>query len=145
MSYKIKKKQKTKNYQYRPNNLTGYPLSSKKHKFIIQNTEVKNILIMDKTIASKLVAKKVTAKYERLLKTLTELLVSDDDTGACYREALNLIEKFRLEIKNKYRCYLNEKELKIMANKLKRMQSVALQKEIELKSYIPEEYIGKSR
>ena len=45
-------------------------------------------------------------KYDKLIKYLTELLVSADDTGDAMREALNQIEKFRLEIKIKYRKFL---------------------------------------
>jgi len=58
---------------------------------------------------------------------------------------LNLIEKFRLEIKNKYRFYLKEKELKMMATKLRRMQQIAIQKEMEVRSFVVEETIGKAR
>lgn len=106
--------------------------------------EVKNIIALDQEFVEVLVFKRVYSKYEKLLKTLTELLVSDDD-GTCCREALNLIEKFRLEIKNKYRFYLKEKELKMMAAKLRMMQQIAIQKEIEVRSFVTEETIGKAR
>ena len=48
----------------------------------------------------------------------------DDDSGDTYREALNQIEKFRQEIKNKYRKFLKQKELETMSKKL-----IILQKE----------------
>ena len=58
-------------------------------------------------------------KEDKLLDLLTELLVSDDDSGDTLREALNQIEKFILIIKNKYRDFLINKELNEISNKLK--------------------------
>lgn len=143
MGYKIKCKKKVGSGHL--SNFDGYPMASGKHKFVIEGMAIKNILVMDKAFVSSLVSKKVMAKYEKLIKTLTELLVSDDETGVCFHEALNLIEKFRLEIKNKYRHYLKEKELKKMANKLKTMQQIAVQKQLEVTSFVAESSMGKSR
>lgn len=145
MKYKINRNGKKKIKCCRLDTPSGYPMASKNHKFVVSDMEVKNILVIDEEMISTLISKKVKAKYDKLIKTLTELLISDDETGSCFREALNLIEKFRLEIKNKYRYYLKEKELRTMANKLKTMQQIALQKEIEIKSFVTEEFIGKSR
>ncbi len=55
-------------------------------------------------------------KYDKLIKYLTELLVSDDDTGDVMREALNQIVKIQkasnerlIEIHNSYLELLNNK------------------------------------
>ena len=90
--------------------IDGFSISSKKKSFNIKGTDVKNINISSKKLASPLVSNKVMKKYNKLLEYLTELLVSDDDTGDAMREALNHIEKFRLEIKIKYRKYLMKKD-----------------------------------
>ena len=90
----------------------------------IKKYEVRNIKISNKKLANPLVTARVLKKYKELIIYLTELLVDDDDSGDTYREALNQIEKFRLEIKNKYRDFLLKKELEMMSKKL-----VILQKE----------------
>ena len=59
------------------------------------------------------------------MKQLTELLISDDDTGESFRLVLDRIEKFRQEIKNKYRRFLEKKELEIMAKQLSALQKQA--------------------
>ena len=62
----------------------------------------------------------------------TELLVDDDESGDTFREALNHIEKFRLEIKIKYRNYLKQKELEMMSKQLTQLQKVANERLLEI-------------
>ena len=69
-----------------------------------------------------------------LINLLTDLLVSDDDSGDSYREALNQIEKFRMEIKNKYRRYLKKNELEKMSKQLMTLKKEATKKIIELQN-----------
>ena len=47
------------------------------------------------------------------------------------REALNQIEKFKLIIKNKYREFLNKKELELMSKQLVKLQKAANQRLLE--------------
>ena len=98
--------------------------SNKTHK--INGSEVKTISVLDNDLASPIANKMVLTKYQKLIEYITNILVDDDDSsGESYREALNHIEKFRLEIKNKYRDYLKKKELDMMAKQL-----MVLQKEL---------------
>ena len=88
-------------------------------------------------------------KYNKLIDKLMLLLTSDDDTGESFREALNIIEKFRLEIKIKYRKFLEKKVLKQMALQLKQLQKEAENRFLELQNYYSENMenskSGKSR
>ncbi len=146
MNYRIKKKNDRSKKRYKIKDLKGYSLAGESHKFMIEGTEILNIIVLDSKLIQVLVSKKVRVRYDQLIRYLTNLLtVVEDDTGTCCQEALNMIEKFRLEIKNKYRNYLSEKELKEMANQLKVMRKVALEKEMEIKNFLAEEYMGKSR
>ena len=110
----------------------GFVLGSRNKVFSIAGMAVKNIIIYTKDLACVLVTEKVMTKFQKLLVLLTELLVDDDDSGDTFREALNHIEKFRLEIKIKYRNYLKQKELEMMSKQLTQLQKVANERLLEI-------------
>lgn len=114
--------------------LDGFMMGSKNKIFKIGGNEVRDIKVVDTKLANALVNKQVSKKYEKLINYLTELLVDDDDSGDTYREALNQIEKFRQEIKNKYRKYLKQKELEMMSKKLVVLQKEANKRLFELQN-----------
>ncbi len=129
----IKKKWKYQDFD-QIKNLEGFLMPSRGNKFKIQGMMVKDILVVDMGLSKELVRDYVRKKYKRLIEVLTELLISDDDTGESFRIALNRIEKFRQEIKNKYRIYLENKELEIMAKQLSALQKQAKLEFAELQS-----------
>lgn len=114
--------------------LEGFMMGSKNKVFKINGESIRDIKVIDKNLAYSLVTKQVSKKYEKLISYLTELLIDDDDSGDSYREALNQIEKFRQEIKNKYRKYLKQKELEAMSKKLVVLQKEANKRLDEIKS-----------
>lgn len=126
--------------------LEGFLMSSKKEGLKINNQLIKNLQIVNKKLAYPLVSKKVEKKYLKLISLLTELLISDDEEGTTFREALNQIEKFRLEIKNKYRAYLKQKELEMMSKQLSSLQNEAKMRLFQIQeSLYLERNNGKSR
>lgn len=112
--------------------MDGFVMASKKKIFHIANQNIKSVKIVNKKLAKPLVCAKVEKKYSQLIKMLTDLLVSDDDTGENFNIVLNEIEKFRLEIKNKYRNYLDKEELEKMAKQLKIYNKEAKTKYMEI-------------
>lgn len=112
--------------------IKGYKIPSKNNQFVIQKSIVCNIKIINKKLAHPFIYKVVHKKYLKLINKLTDLLTSEDESGVSCREALNQIEKFKAEVKGKYRIYLHQAELKEMANKLKILQKQAKIKEIEI-------------
>ena len=114
--------------------VNGFMMASSKKKFKIDDSSIDNIKVVNKRLANPLAAKKVEKKYNKLIVILTDLLIDDDDSGDSYREVLNQIEKFRLEVKNKYREYLKRNELEKMSHQLKMLQKEAMDKLIELQN-----------
>lgn len=141
----IKKKWKYQDFD-QIKNLEGFLMPSRGNKFRIHEMVVKDILVVDVMLAKGLVRDYVDKKYKKLIAELTELLISDDDTGEPFRIALNRIEKFRQEVKNKYRIYLEKKELEIMAKQLSTLQKQAKLEFAELQnSLMITNEIGKGR
>lgn len=141
----IKKKWKYQDFD-QIKNLEGFLMPSRGNKFRIHEMVVKDILVVDVMLAKGLVRDYVDKKYRKLIAELTELLISDDDTGESFRIALNRIEKFRQEVKNKYRIYLEKKELEIMAKQLSVLQKQAKLEFAELQnSLMVTNEIGKGR
>jgi len=112
--------------------LDGFMMSSTVKVFKINGCNIRRIKVINKKLAWPLVSKKVSKKYDKLITYLTELLVDDDDSGESFREVLNQIEKFRLEIKNRYRNYLKQKELEMMSKQLITLQKAANMRLIEI-------------
>ena len=116
--------------------LEGFMMGSKNKVYKIDGSDVRDIKVIDTKLASNLVSKQVSKKYEKLINYLAELLVDDDDSGDSYREVLNQIEKFRQEIKNKYRKFLKQKELETMSKKLVLLQKEANKRLFEIQNNI---------
>ena len=117
-------------------NIEGFIMGSKNKVFKIEGESIKDIRVVDKNLASALVTNQVLKKYKRLINSLTDLLSSDDDSGESCREALNQIEKFRVEIKNKYRKFLKQKELETMSKQLLILQKEANNRLLEFNNYL---------
>lgn len=110
----------------------GYSLIPKKQTFVIENTTINNIIVTDKKLVHNLVKKKASKRLNILILKLSLLLNADDDTGEAYEIVLDRVEKFRVEVRNKYRMYLEKEELKEMAKKLQILKDEATKKIINV-------------
>ena len=126
-------------------NLDGYVMHTKNKYFVIEGEKITDIKVIDKGLINSVVSEIVEKKFKKLIQEITELFINEDDSEGSMNEVLNRIEKFRQEIKNKYRAYLKEKELKLMGNQLKRLQKEARKKKEELINYQLENTFGRSR
>ena len=117
--------------------IEGFLMGSKGKVYKMKGNSVKDIRVVEKNLANPLVSKQVLKKYEKLIAYLTDLLVDDDDSGDTCREALNQIERFRVEIKTKYRKFLKQKELEMMSKQLLALQKAANERLLEIReSYL---------
>ena len=127
-------------------NLDGFLMPSKKQYFIINSERIKDIKVVDNELIKAMVSKKVKAKYKRLIAKITELFLDEDgDEAGNMSEVLNRIEKFRQEIKYKYRSYLEKKEISLMAKQLRNLQKEAQKRYIDATTYTYTETKGKNR
>ncbi len=126
--------------------LSGVMFGIENRSYKIDTVIIKNLEIYDKKLAHPIAVIQVKKKYENLMKILPDLLISDDDSGESIRHALNEIERFRQIIKNKYREYLKEKDLKLMSSQLKVLQHEAKSKYLEIQnSYRYASFKGSSK
>lgn len=109
--------------------LEGYLLPSKSHQFLIEGEKITNINLISKKFAYPFISKLVFKKYDKLIKKITDLFVSEEEEGTAMSEVLNEIERFKEEIKKNYRKYLKKKELEEMAVHLKFLQEEAKKKQ----------------
>lgn len=111
-------------------------------KITIQAAKKKshNLSIYDEYIQKQLLKRQVKKKYQKLLQMLLFYLNTEDDTGVSYQEALNKIEYFRQLIRNKYKAYLNEKQLEEMAKTLTYLKKQAQQKLLFVETKTSEKY-----
>lgn len=126
--------------------LDSFLMPSRQGGFVILGQNIKTIRIFNVEFARVMVTRLVDKKYKKLVSFVTELLISDDDTGDTFRLALTEMEKFRQEIKNKYRVFLEQEELNLMAKQLSTLQKEAKNLFAELQSsFVNSKSGGKNR
>ena len=76
---------------------------------------------------------------------LHSLISESDDEQGTMREVLDRIEKFRQEIKNKYRSYLEKDELEKMSSQLKVLQKEAKERLNNMTILQMQNVIGRNR
>lgn len=127
----------------------GYDLNPKNVK-IKDAIDVNKMIVVNPSMIEKLAFKKVSSKFEKLVRMLMYVLSenNDDETGETYREALNYITKLRLEVLTKYKNKLKEQDLETFIKKLDILESeikIRLNYMINYNNSIDLERTGKSR
>lgn len=97
----------------------GYDLNPRNVK-IKDAIDVNKMIVINPSMIEKLAYRKVDSKYKKLLKIVSYLFESDEDDDSVngYMQALNYIEKIRLELFVKYRNKLKEKDLEAFERKI---------------------------
>ncbi|MBP5684749.1 MAG: hypothetical protein J6X02_05795 [Bacilli bacterium] len=117
--YLIVKKKEDKSITYfEYNKIEGYDLSPKKGIKIEDAINVNKVVIINPSLANKVAKKKIDLKFRKLLQLLNIVFESDDETGEAYRQALDEVNKLRMELINKYKKHLEDEEYDLMVKKL---------------------------
>jgi hypothetical protein len=97
--------------------IDGYNLRAKKNANYFDDINVSRVIIINPSFSEKIARKKMNAKFERLL-TMMQVVCEDDDTGEGLEIVLDEANKFKMELINKYRKYIEDEELELMYKKI---------------------------
>ena len=118
--YTIIKDAKTDVITYKEyENLKGFKTKPKKGFKSEDMVNVSKMIVINPSLIEKLVDKKCKHNLERILKMLTVIYEDDetDDTTPLHM-ALGELEKFKTQVREKYKEYMAEKEYKLLLKKI---------------------------
>ena len=107
--------------------IDGYNLKAKKNTNFFDDINVSRVIIINPSFSEKIANKKMDAKFERLL-TMMNIVCEEDDSGEGLDIVLNEANKFRMELINKYRKYIEAEKLELMLKKIE-----IIEKELNLR------------
>ena len=117
-NYYIVKNQDDKTITYLEyDKLSGYDVTPRNVK-IKDAIDVNKMVIINPSMIGKMVTKTVDLRFAKLLKFVSAILNTDDESGEAYRQALTEITKLRLEVFVKYKSYMTKEQLDILEKKL---------------------------
>lgn len=124
--------------------ISGFKIAPK-NKIHYPGVEVNSMLIIKPSFIEKILKRKSKIKLNNYLNYIVEQ--ADDDSDDSLREALNNISRYKEIVEYKYRKYLDDKYINLLAKKLdmleRKIKSKLIYKEFE---YTEEkEMTGKSR
>ena len=120
-NYVIKKDNDSKEIVYMEYELEGYKFKPKKNEETV--VKVDQIMIINPSLADKILTIKFNNHYQKILKLLYYILNSDDADDSNVTLALNEVAKLRAQIFNKYQAYLSYERQMTMLNKLRDLEN----------------------
>ena len=90
------------------------PKNTMKYEGIVVNS----MTIIDDYLIKTLLKKKIKKKLDMYLQFLITVLEEDDTDGGHLMFALNDLERYRRQVINNYKKYLEEKYIKLLMNKM---------------------------
>lgn len=115
----VKKDAKTDAISYvEYDRLKGYTLKPKEKIDVDDLINVNKIVIINPTLIEKLIDKKCKKTLEKIIKMLSVIDDDDDDNAGSITMVIDMIDHFRTLILEKYKDYIDPKEIKILLKKL---------------------------
>lgn len=100
--------------------LDGYNLKAKEKIHFEDAIDISRMIIINPTFIEKIATKKINGKFDKFINMMSIVcsMEDSDETGECYRIALDEANKLRMELLNKYKKYISEEKLELMLKKI---------------------------
>lgn len=113
---KTKDSKDIKYFEY--DKISGYSIKPNPKLKFQDAINVNKMILINPTLIEKMVDKKIKRKFDYLINLLSVVYENDDDTGDGLKLALDEAEKFRLELCNKYKKYVQEEKYELLLKKV---------------------------
>jgi len=111
------------NYQ---NNIS-YPIDEKE----IHDLNLSNVLIVNSNLINQYMMKRINNRFKKILEYIASIYEDDDDDSSDgLMKALNQVEKFKMELINRDRKYIEKEHIALISKKIK-----IIEKELQEKIY----------
>ena len=98
--------------------ISGYNIKPNPNLKFQDAINVNRMILINPSLIEKMIDKKIKRKFDYLINLLSVVYENDDDTGTGLQLALDEAEKFRMELINKYKKYINEEKIELMLKKI---------------------------
>ena len=113
---KTKDSKEIKYFEY--DKISGYNIKPNPRLKFQDAINVNKMILINPSLIEKMVDRKIKRKFDYLINLLSIVYENDDDTGEGLKLALNEAEKFRMELCNKYKKYVNEEKYDLLLKKI---------------------------
>ena len=111
------------NYQ----NNVSYPIDEKE----IHDLNLSNVLIVNSNLINQYMMKRINNRFKKILEYIASIYEDDDDDSSDgLMKALNQVEKFKMELINRDRKYIEKEHIALISKKIK-----IIEKELQEKIY----------
>ncbi len=98
--------------------ISGYSIKPNPNLKFQDAINVNKMILINPSLIEKMVDKKIKKRFDYLINLLSIVYENDDETGDGLELALNEAEKFRMELINKYKQYINEEKYELLMKKI---------------------------
>ena len=98
--------------------ISGYNIKPNPNLKFQDAINVNKMILINPSLIEKVVDKKIKRRFDYLINLLSVVYENDDETGDGLELALNEAEKFRMELINKYKQYINEEKYQLLMKKI---------------------------
>ena len=98
--------------------ISGYRIKPNPNLKFQDAINVNRMILINPSLIEKMVDRKIKRRFDYLINLLSVVYENDDETGEGLKLALNEAEKFRMELINKYKKYVNEEKLELLLKKI---------------------------
>ena len=142
----VKEKNKKEIAYFEYDKLDGFNMTSKNKNIKLKDAiNVNKMVIINPSMVEKLVDKKINIRMKKLINLIINIYDTEDDPGSSLMQALNEIEKFKREMINKYLNYMNKKQLKLLEEQIKMLESEVTKKSYAINETIMEDDVYETR